>query len=101
MVTEEQYLDAKKIVDEFESQSTKSRITPRYFVDIRSGCGAVRDRWHKSYDKDYPGLHHDTPDIIDYRHGYQGNGVWNMSDVDIKYLNYLCVCLNKVSSLTD
>ncbi|MCK9417597.1 helix-turn-helix transcriptional regulator [Candidatus Dojkabacteria bacterium] len=66
----------------------------RYFVDIRCGCGAVRDRYHESYNKDYPGLHRDTPDVVEYKHGYTANGIWNMKDDDVTYLNELCNRLN-------
>lgn len=94
MITEEQYLEAQKIVDAWNSQLNQSRVMPRYFVDIRGGCGAVRDKWHESYDEDYPGLHGDTPDVVEYKHGYTTNGVWNMRDEDVKYLNNLCERLN-------
>ncbi len=67
---------------------------PRYFVDIRCGCGAVRDKWHESYNEDYPGLHSDTLDVVEYKRGYTDNGVWNMKDEDVKYLNDLCERLN-------
>ena len=86
-----------KIVNDtyaWNSQLNQSRVMPRYFVDIRGGCGAVRDKWHESYDEDYPGLHGDTPDVVEYKHGYADNGVWNMKDEDVKYLNYLCERLN-------
>jgi hypothetical protein len=71
-----------------------TRIMPRYFVDIRGGCGAVRDKWHESYDEDYEGLHNDTRDVVEYKHGYTDNGVWNMKQEDIDYLNQLCERLN-------
>ena len=94
MITEKQYLEAQKIVDAWNSQLNQSRVMPRYFVDIRGGCGAVRDKWHESYNEDYPGLHSDTPDVVEYKHGYTANGVWNMKDEDVKYLNDLCERLN-------
>lgn len=72
----------------------KHIVTPRYFVDIRCGCGAVRDKWHESYDEDYQGLHSDTPDVVEYKQGYTDNGVWNIKDEDVKYLNDLCDRLN-------
>ena len=84
MITEKQYLEAQKI----------SCVMPRYFVDIRCGCGAVRDKWHESYDEDYPGLHSDTLDAVEYKNGYIANGVWNMKQEDIDYLNQLCERLN-------
>lgn len=66
----------------------------RYFVDIRGGCGAVRDREYKSYDVTYPGLHSDTSDVVEYRHGFIGDNCWNMKQEDINELNELCNKLN-------
>lgn len=71
-----------------------TKTTQRYFVDIRSGCGAVRDREHEDFDETYQGLHHDTCDVVEYKHGYTDNGIWMMSEDDIKYLNDLCENLN-------
>lgn len=68
----------------------------RYFLDIRNGCGAVRDRQHPSYDQSYPGLHQDTLDVVLYKHGLKigGNGGWEMRDEDIQDLQNLCDKLN-------
>jgi len=60
----------------------------RYFVDIRSGCGAVRDRKHPRYDESYPGLHNDTADVVEYIHS------WEMKPSDVEYLEKLCNKLN-------
>ena len=97
MITAQKYLEAQKIVDAWNSQLNQSRVIPRYFVDIRVGCGAVRDKWHESYDEDYPELHSDTPDVVEYKHGYIDNCVWNMWEKDVKYLNDLCERLNNGS----
>jgi len=58
----------------------------RYFLDIRSGCAAIRDRHHKYYDESYPGLHQDTPDVVFYKHGFQENGSWIVKEEDINFL---------------
>ena len=67
----------------------------RYFVDIRNGCGAVRDRQHPLH-SDYPGLHSDTPDVVLYKHGLRNNdnGGWDMREEDIEELQDLCDKLN-------
>jgi hypothetical protein len=67
----------------------------RYFLDIRVGCAAVRDRAHLNYDETYPGLHQDTPDVVLYKHGrnIKGDG-WIMVDEDIEELKSLCDKLN-------
>lgn len=45
----------------------------RFFVDVRGGCVAVRDREHPDYDADYRGLHFDMPDVMAYWHGKPKN----------------------------
>ena len=68
---------------------------PRFFTDIRNGCGAVRDRLHPKYDKERPGLQYDTADVVEWRHGYKNvYGYWNMKKEDIKYLRDYCKSLN-------
>jgi hypothetical protein len=67
----------------------------RYFLDIRVGCAAVRDRRHPSYDETYPGLHQDTPDVILYKHGTNVSGEgWIVMEEDIEELKSLCDKLN-------
>lgn len=67
----------------------------RFFVDIRSGCGAIRDRQHPDYDYDYQGLHNDTIDVVEYRQGYQiKDNSWSMKMEDINYLIDKCYELN-------
>ncbi|GAF72503.1 unnamed protein product, partial [marine sediment metagenome] len=50
----------------------------RFFLDLRGGCGAVRDSKHPNHDPDYQGLHEDTRDVVEYRHGFQNHkkGCW-------------------------
>lgn len=69
----------------------------RFFVDIRIGCLAVRDRQHT--DPDYQGLHNDTPGVVRYWHGVQNDigdrlNVWTVDDEDIAAANALCDELN-------
>lgn len=67
----------------------------RYFVDVRVGCAAIRDREHPDYDESYPGLHWDTPDVIVYKWGLNipGSG-WSVTEEDVKELEDLCDKLN-------
>jgi hypothetical protein len=71
-------------------------VMPRFLLDIRCGCAAVRDTKHPRYDKDYHGLHRDTSDVVEYRHGFQNSekGCWEMKDEDIKFLIDYCASLN-------
>lgn len=68
----------------------------RYFVDIRTGCGAVVDRHHPDYNESYPGLHRDTAGVVFYKHGLSNNenGGWDMREEDIQELKDLCDKLN-------
>ena len=90
-------MNIEKSLLEAESQpSCLGAVMPRFILDVRCGCAAVRDTKHPRYDKDYQGLHHDTCDVVEYRHGYQNaeKGCWEMSDDDIKCLSDYCASLN-------
>jgi hypothetical protein len=96
-ITYSQYKEAQDIVDRYHKEQkllNELGDEPRYFVDIRTGCGAIRDRLHPTYDETYPGLHHDTKDVIEYIHGYTENGVWIMKEEDLDYLHKKCQELN-------
>lgn len=71
-------------------------VSTRFILDIRCGCAAIRDTKHPKYNKDYQGLHHDTCDVVEYRHGFQNseNKCWEMRDEDIKFLTDYCASLN-------
>ena len=69
-------------------------VMPRYFVDERAGCAAVRDREHCKYDPTYQGLHHNTSDVIEYKHGSVEGGRWIVDQDDLKHLHELCAKLN-------
>lgn len=66
----------------------------RYFVDQRAGCAAIRDSQHPNYNPNYQGLHFDTSDVVEYRHGFQEESNWTMKDEDIKFLKIECERLN-------
>lgn len=67
----------------------------RYFLDIRGGCAAVRDRQHPEYDESYPGLHESTLDVVEYKHGFRPNTLdWKVNQEDIDYLQSVCDKLN-------
>lgn len=66
----------------------------RYYLDIRVGCAAVIDSQDPKWDKSYPGLHHDTPGVVQYKHGSNSGGAWTVSESDIKELQDLCDKLN-------
>ena len=82
-------------VDNTESQALHiDSVMPRYYVDERAGCAAVRDREHPKFNKDYRGLHHDTSDVVEYKHGRTEGGTWIVDPKDLEYLHKLCKDLN-------
>jgi len=80
----------------------KENTTPRFFVDIRVGCAAVRDSQHPKYSKNYPGLNQDLEDIVAWKQGVRDIlDEWSVKEEDIDYLTNLCDSLNKgLSELT-
>lgn len=80
---------------------------PRYFVDERVGCIAVRDQKHT--DPEYPGLHEDTEGVVWYRHGigltrncpecghvlFQG---WEVKPEHVREAHQECERLNNMES---
>ena len=77
---------------------------PRYFVDQRGGCIAVRDR--TLTDPDYQGLHSYTPGVVWYEHGemqteecptckcMRDRG-WHLSEMVIRQAHEECARLNR------
>ena len=80
----------------------KKNTTPRFFVDIRVGCAAVRDSQHPKYSKNYPGLNQDLEDIVAWKQGVRDVlDEWSVKEEDVDYLTNLCDSLNKgLSELT-
>lgn len=62
----------------------KPVVSRRFFVDERIGCIAIRDTEHPRYDADYPGLHHDTCDVVWFRLGYKDDSGWHIHESDRK-----------------
>ena len=81
---------------------------PRYFVDERCGCLAVRDR--ELTDPEYQGLHHNTTGVVRYWHGKIveircdkcGHIVptisWEVAASDVEAAQILCDELNNPES---
>lgn len=82
------------MIEEFYGLANK----PRFFLDKRSGCAAIRDRHHPKYNKNYQGLNSDTPDVVKYIHGFQNHEKesWDIKIEDLEYLEYYCDFLNGV-----
>lgn len=69
----------------------------RYYVDLRRGCMAVRDR--EQTEPDYPGLHFDTKGVLLYWHEpAQGKGI---DQYYVDQAENICNMLNGCNSSTD
>ena len=54
----------------------------RFKLDKRTGCMAIWDTEHPNYNPEYPGCHHDLPEIVWYEHGQpQEGGGWEFSEL--------------------
>jgi len=89
-------MEAKEFEEAVNAQLGIGGVMPRFLLDIRSGCAAIRDTKHPKYNADYQGLHHDTCDVVEYKHGFQNHekGCWDMREEDINYLTDYCASLN-------
>lgn len=89
-------MEAKEFEEAVNTQLNIDIVMPRFFLDKRAGCAAIRDRQHPKYNEDYQGLHNDTCDVVEYKHGFQNHekGCWDMSPEDIEYLENYCASLN-------
>ncbi len=68
----------------------------RYFLDVRTGIVAIRDRQHPSYDIDAPGLHPYYEDIVTHINGTYKDSEWTLPDYS--HLEKMCDYLNNLWS---
>lgn len=84
---------------------TEKKTDNRYFVDLRNGCIAIRDRYY--VDPDRQGLHSDMECVVDFRMGYttskpyRNQTEWDVDESDIKELNGKCAILNEQHSYSE
>ena len=73
---------------------------PRFFVDERAGCIAIRDRENPEFDKDHQGLDADLPDVVAFEMGKQVKFDkfigWDLEPKIIKAFKNRCDILNGV-----
>ena len=73
-------------------------VMPRFFVDERAGCIAIRDRQHPDFDKDHQGLDADLPDVVAFEMGKQVKFdkfiSWDLDPKIIKAFRNRCDILN-------
>ena len=80
-------------------QSCITAVMPRFFVDERNGCIAIRDRQHPDFDVEHQGLDADLPDVVDFKMGEQIKFskfvTWDLAPEIISDFNSRCASLNE------
>ena len=69
-------------------------LVERYFLDVRGGIVAIRDRKHPDYDSDYPGLHSYMGDVVCCLTGHWNGSEWTLPDYS--HLEKMCNDLNQL-----
>jgi hypothetical protein len=76
---------------------TASKDNKRYFVDVRVGCAAIRDRQHPSYNPEYHGLSSELEDVVEYvlgKRDFDPASEWVLDDDEVERLYKRCEQLN-------
>ena len=73
----------------------KGVVMPRFFVDERVGCIAIRDSQHPDFDVEHQGLDHELPCVVKFKLGNLVNNEWIVSDETIEQFNSECASLNE------
>lgn len=73
---------------------TASKDNKRYFVDVRVGCVAIRDRQHPTYNPEYHGLSSELEDVVEYVEGKREFDLFVSDDAEVERLYKRCEQLN-------
>ena len=71
-----------------------SGVMPRFFVDKRVGCIAIRDTQHPEFDVEHQGLNSELPDVVKFEMGTLVNNKWVVSEKRIEHFKSECASLN-------
>jgi len=85
--------DTKETI-ETTSHDLSSGVMPRFFVDERVGCIAIRDTQHPEFDVEYQGLDCELPDVVKFEIGTLINNEWVVSEEIIENFKSECASLN-------
>lgn len=69
-------------------------VMPRFFVDKRVGCIAIRDTQHPKFDVEHQGLDSELPDVVKFEMGTLVNNEWVVSEEITKQFKSECASLN-------
>ena len=67
---------------------------PRFFVDERVGCIAIRDSNHPDFDIEHQGLDADMPCVVKFQMGNLAKNGWELRDDTIQRFKEECASLN-------
>jgi hypothetical protein len=70
-------------------------VMPRFFVDKRVGCIAIRDSHHPDFDIEHQGLDSELLCVVKFEMGKKVNNEWIVSDETIEQFNSECASLNE------
>lgn len=69
-------------------------VMPRFFVDERVGCIAIRDIYHPEFDVEHQGLDADMPCVVKFQMGNLVRNGWELRDDVIQKFKDECASLN-------
>lgn len=72
----------------------KGVVMPRFFLDERVGCIAIRDTQHPDYDVEHQGLDSELPDVVEFEMGKLINNEWVVPEDVVNSFKERCRLLN-------
>ena len=70
-------------------------VMPRFFLDARVGCIAIRDSHHPDFDVEHQGLDSELPDVVEFEMGKLVNNEWDVSEEVTNSFKQKCRLLNE------
>ena len=86
--------EEKNIKKENTEALSKTNVMPRFFVDERVGCIAIRDTQHPEFDVEHQGLDADMPCVVKFQMGNLAKNGWELRDDTIQRFKDECASLN-------
>ena len=69
-------------------------VMPRFFVDERVGCIAIRDTQHPDFDVEHQGLDSDMPCVVKFQMGNLVRNGWELREDTVQSFKDECAFLN-------
>ena len=69
-------------------------VMPRFFVDERVGCIAIRDTQHTDFDVEHQGLDSDMPCVVKFQMGNLVRNGWELREDTVQRFKDECASLN-------